>query len=187
MVRIRILASVFAICTGDVFASGTCQSESIAEEVTLLQSRHAVRKHAQPQEDIEEELHNEEVVADPPAELPPVPVWFIEGVGDWTAENPSAAAVFRQAIREQLMEVTQIRGPDDFRIFSAAFPRAANAVRQWQLSNTEQSRIIADIVAEIGTADDMVAAALHDWAETNTGFAAALRGETRERLLQVIF
>merc|ERR1712127_572756 len=131
-----------------------------------------------------EGLNEEEVVPEPAPELPPVPVGYAERVRNWVAENPAAAAVFRQAIREQFIQVIQHAGRDDVRNFARNFPRAANAMRQWAHNNPDQAQRAAELVSEIRDAGDGGAALLHEWAAATPGAAAVLRAVTRARLIQ---
>merc|ERR1712127_1027306 len=52
----------------------------------------------------------EDVPPEPAPEPSPVLVGYAERVRNWVAENPAAAAVFRQAIREQFIQVIQHAG-----------------------------------------------------------------------------
>merc|ERR1712127_803229 len=133
----------------------------------------------------EEQENALEVEAPEPApELPPVPVGYAERVRNWVAENPAAAAVFRQAIREQFIQVIQHAGRDDVRNFAHNFPRAANAMRQWAHNNPDQAQRAAELVSEIRDAGDGGAALLHEWAAATPGAATVLRAVTRARLIQ---
>jgi len=129
-------------------------------------------------------LNEEEEDAAP--ELPPVPAGYAERVRNWVAENPAVAAVFRQAIREQLIQVVQLADRDDVRNFARNFPRAANAMRQWARNNPDQAQRAAALVSEIRDAGDGGAALLHEWAAANPAAAAVLRAVTRARLIQFV-
>jgi len=145
-----------------------------------------VKKHAGPEQVFGEEWFNEEM----PAELPPVPVGYVERVRDWVAENPSVTALVRKAIREQLHNFMYLEGPgpDEYQRFSEGIPRATNAVIWWLAHNQDQAvRLANDVLHNIDDRADEGAAALHDWAASNPGFATVLRGLTRARLLHLIF